>query len=290
MYIFVMTSVSGPKANSAIPGARWCSNLVPPDELPRLFVEKKITAFTCDGDARVAKIPHPDTINFKILAQCPLRSLYVRASLEPELLALRDAIYTLRKTLKSLAVRFGDWGSRGHNQAGYPYCLPKSAKKTDGDPTRVLFWKFQRAHEKLRLESLDVLFASRGMCDEERFLEVFDIDSLKHFRFSWMKVWRRAFLFPGDRQGYKSLESLTLDGDYYQDGAVPWDEFRETASRLTYLSTYRFVDGVVSHFRSLRKLAMTDHYLREQLPICDLDSICPLLEELAYYPSKVFTV
>lgn len=125
------------------------------------FAAQNITAFTCDGDPRVTKLSCPlDVLKLDLLSQCPLRSLSIKASTEPELLGLRDAIFTHRKSLESLALRFGDWATwHGYLvfRTGYPDCAPKSVLEGEGDPTFVLFEPFVQASEKLCLQSFDLL-------------------------------------------------------------------------------------------------------------------------------------
>ncbi|OAX79629.1 hypothetical protein ACJ72_06053 [Emergomyces africanus] len=75
-------------SNALIELFRWAANPIPPESLMEAFAAKKITSFAYDGDPRVTKLASPlDVLNLEILSQCPLRSLSIKASTEPELLA-----------------------------------------------------------------------------------------------------------------------------------------------------------------------------------------------------------
>ncbi|EDN11348.1 hypothetical protein I7I51_02952 [Histoplasma capsulatum] len=261
----------------------WASNPVPPGHLMEAFAAQNITAFTCDGDPRVTKLSCPlDVLKLDLLSQCPLRSLSIKASTEPELLGLRDAIFTHRKSLESLALRFGDWATwHGYLvfRTGYPDCAPKSVLEGEGDPTFVLFEPFVQASEKLCLQSFDLLV---------------DVGCLKHLQISRRHIYRTVQgTLLGEWQDYHSLESLAFEGKPLpnragsQDSQDSWDEI---AARLTSLSVDQFIPHLGRNFSSLRMLAMTMPLSPSHLPIPELKAVCPLLEQLAYVqPPGLFT-
>ncbi|EEH04089.1 predicted protein [Histoplasma capsulatum G186AR] len=281
----------------------WASNPVPPGDLMEAFAAQNITAFTYDGDPRVTKLAYPlDVLKLDLLSQCPLRSLSIKASTEPELLGLRDAIFTHRKSLESLALRFGDWATwYGYLvfRTGYPDCAPKSVLEGEGDPTFVLFEPFVQASEKLCLQSFDLLgtvYYGYGFSDsiEETFWKAVDVGCLKHLQISRRHSYRTVQgTLLGEWQDYHSLESLAFEGKPLpnragsQDSQDSWDEI---AARLTSLSVDQFIPHLGHNFSSLRMLAMTMPLSPSHLPIPELKAVCPLLEQLAYVqPPGLFT-
>ncbi|OJD16225.1 hypothetical protein AJ78_03605 [Emergomyces pasteurianus Ep9510] len=275
----------------------WASNPVPPASLMEAFAEKKITSFVYDGDPRVSKLAYPlDILKLEILSQCHLRSLSIKASTESELLGLRDAIYIHRKSLKSLALRFGDWStSYGYLdfRPGFPSAAPKSVSKGEGDPTVVLFEPFFKASEKLHLQSLDVLgrvYYEYGFSDynEEALMNAVDTGCLKHLRLSRYRVRRTEQVrLQGEWQDYRSIESLAAEGISLPSLGSSWDE---VAARLTLLSIDQFISHLGRNFAALRMLAITTPIAQSKLPIRELRAICPHLEQLAYVQAPGYFV
>ncbi|KKZ64103.1 hypothetical protein EMCG_01600 [[Emmonsia] crescens] len=272
----------------------WASNPVPPDDLMEAFAAKKITAFVYDADPRVTKLAYTlDILKLEILSQCPLRSLSIKASTEPELLALRDAIYTHRKSLESLTLRFGDWATRYDYlslQTGYPDCAPRSVLEGEGDPTWVLFEPFVQASEKLCVQSLDVsghVYSDHrfSISGRKNFLKAVDVGCLKHLRISrYCRHRTDPVTLLGEWQDYRSLESLAVGGRSLPSRGSSWDEI---AARLIYLSVDQFVAHLGHNFSSLRMLAMTTPLAPCRLPLRGLRTICPFLEQLTYVQTPV---
>ncbi|PGG97777.1 hypothetical protein GX51_07159 [Blastomyces parvus] len=277
----------------------WASNPVPPDALMEAFAAKRITAFTYDGDPRVTNRAYPlDILKIELLSQCPLRSLFIKASTEAELLGLRNAIYTHRQTLKSLTLRFGAWATswgRLTYSCGYPQCAPKSVADGDGDPTLVLFEPFVHESDKLCLQSLDLLGHvdyDYGFSDsvKEIFLKAVDVACLEHLRIARYHTRRADQGTSLMWKDYRALESLALEGRSLVSDESPWDSWNEIAARLTYLSIDQYIAHLGRDFTSLRMLAMTTPVSPTHLPIRKLRELCPLLEELAYVqPPGLFT-